>query len=482
MTLQCMQRLMTQTPKFHSLSFRALSISMRDNISPPKITTDSKLIPNYGGQIPFKVSGSTGPFLVGNTLPIESKSAPKVLICNNAGYSSATIGYNPRWVSEVTNNAFLENQAMHISRAYHYAPLEELAEKLSDLSEHVIYSPENGPIQFCPCLGGSDAVEAALKLALKRGFEHGIPDGEQEVIFLKDPFHGRTRSVIGTGKDKEMFEGFAAQNKNFKECPINDIEQLNQLVNPKTVAIIVEPVQGEPGVHEISTDFAQLLRKKCNQEQTLLIADEVQTGFYRTGVHCFASEKIGLNPDIIVIAKALGGMVPLAGVLARADIAQTLSPGTHGSTYAGNALSCRIALENLKQYEAIQLGKNMQMIGDAIKNMLNRHKETVHEIRDVRGPGAMIALEMKTKGDADRLVKKLFNAGMDLQLEITDAMIESPHNFFNLKPLLGMKIQGIGVKTTQGGKTLRITPAFMSDAQLEATITMLEYALLNFNK
>ena len=136
---------------------------------------------------------------------------------------------------------------------------------------------------------------------------------------MKDPFHGRSRTVIGTGKDVAMHEGFSAQNQNFKECPINDTQTLKQLINKNTAGVIVEPVQGEPGIYEVSTDFARALRESCNSVNALLIADEVQTGFYRTGRHCL-HVTYWLKPDIIVVAKALGGMVPMAGVLARKNL------------------------------------------------------------------------------------------------------------------------------------------------------------------
>ena len=434
----------------------------------------SYLMPNYSGQIPFIITGSSGPFITGKT---QQTAPTEARVCFNAGYSSATIGYNPNWVQAIAANAHEKMLPMHVSRAYPYPELDALAEKLSTLTDPTIHNPRFGQVQLCPCLGGSDAVEAALKIALKHGYEKGIPDGNQEIIFLKDPFHGRSRTVIGTGKDVAMHEGFSAQNQNFKECPINDTQTLKQLINKNTAGVIVEPVQGEPGIYEVSTDFARALRESCNSVNALLIADEVQTGFYRTGRHCFASSLIGLKPDIIVVAKALGGMVPMAGVLAREKISSTFSPGTHGSTYAGNALSCQIALENLKQYENITLGDAMQTIGDEIKHLFTEHQLHIPDIIDVRGPGAMIGIEMASKNTADELVNHLFNAGTDLGLRITPDMLTSSNNMFNFNQLLDTPLAGISLKTTQQGRVLRITPPYLTNAQLNACLTMLDHAL-----
>ena len=230
-------------------------------------------------------------------------------------------------------------------------------------------------------------------------------------------------------------------------------------------------------IYEITPEFANALRESCNTNQALLIADEVQTGFYRTGAHCFASERINLQPDIIVVAKALGGMVPLAGVLARDTISNIFSAGTHGSTYAGNALSCQIALENLNQYEQLNLGTKMDDIGHKIQKVITSHKDHIPSIIDVRGPGAMLAIEMTTKANADELVSTLFMAGRELGLTITPQMTESVNNMFNMSSLIGMPINGIGLKTTKGGRVLRITPPYLNDAQLNAALQMVDYAL-----
>jgi len=464
----------TSIPRFNKLSsclpYRLLTNKPFSSTSQDTHKLTSHLVPNYGDIIPFHVKNSIGPYLIGNRLG-HAIDPPSALICNCAGYSSATTGFNPKWFFELIERKKVDLSPLHVSRKYHVDPLNKLAKKLEDLTTGVIKNPHHESVKFCPCLGGSDAVEAAIKLALKRGYDNGVPDGKQEIIFLKHPFHGRTRSVIGTGESPEMHEGFNVSSSLNKQCPINDIETLYKLINKHTVAIVVEPIQGEPGVIKINNEFAKALRHCCDQVNALLISDEVQTGFYRTGINCFASALIDLKPDVIVLGKALGGMLALSGFVTPSSIASTFSPGTHGATYAGNQLSCELALENIDQYEHLNFGATMQHIGDEIKSICEQFN-----VGEVRGDGAMLAWEFNTDSQAKLVAESLFTIGIDLNLTIQPNLI-NPQQFEGMHKILGTPISGISLAKTQQNRTLRISPTFLTEDQLAITLKMYDAAI-----
>ncbi len=236
------------------------------------------------------------------------------------------------------------------------------------------------------CNSGTEAVEAALKFAR-------ISTGRKNIVAAMRAFHGRTYGSLSATFNKKYREGFEPLVPGFSHAAYNNIEALEKAVNEETAAVILEAVQGEGGVYPASADYIQAARKICNERGALLIVDEIQTGFGRTGKF-FAIEHFGMTPDLLCCAKSLAGGVPMGAVLIGKNV-KNLTPGVHGSTFGGNPLSCAAA------NAALDVIKEEDLVGqsEAKGKYLMEKLKTIQSpnIREIRGMGLMVGIEMKQK-------------------------------------------------------------------------------------
>lgn len=286
------------------------------------------------------------------------------------------------------------------SRAFHNVPLAEFYERLCALT---------GKNMILPMNTGAEAVETALKTARRWGnFKKGVPDGKQEIIVCENNFHGRTITVISMSTDPSCRKGFGPFTEGFRVIEYGNLEQLKAAINENTVAFLMEPIQGEAGIICPPEDFMKQAYEVCHENNVLLIADEVQTGFARTG-KMFASELYGVEPDMFILGKALGGgIMPVSAVAANDDILGVYEPGSHGSTFGGNPLAAAVSC---KAMEILVRDNYPQMAAEKGEYFMNKLREIKNdEIVEIRGKGLLIGVEFT--GPAFDYVKKLIANGV----------------------------------------------------------------------
>jgi len=295
-----------------------------------------------------------------------------------AGIAVNTLGHaHPAMVKTITEQAAT---MLHCSNLYFNPWQNELAEKLSMLS---------GLDKSFFCNSGAEANEAAIKLARKYFYDQGM--NQYTIITAVQSFHGRTmQTVAATGQDK-VKEGFAPLPQGFKHVPLNDMAALEQAIDNTTAAIMLEPLQGEGGVNLANIEYLEAVRALCDEKGILLIFDEIQTGIGRCG-SMFAFQKAGVSPDILTLAKGLGGGVPIGAMMATDKVAASLSPGSHGTTFGGNPMSCAVALTVLDVMEKEELLANVQARSKQFKTGL-QHLVDTHTVFDaVKGDGLLLGL------------------------------------------------------------------------------------------
>ncbi len=244
------------------------------------------------------------------------------------------------------------------------------------------------------CNSGAEANEAAIKLARKYG--RSQRDGRFEIIVAEHSFHGRTLGSLAATAQPKYQHAFEPLPAGFHAVPFNDLQALEGAITDATCAVMLEPIQGEGGIHPASPDYLRGVRKVCDARGVLLILDEVQTGIGRTG-RLFAYEHYGVVPDVITLAKGLGGGVPIGAMLARSHVADTLVPGDHGATFGGNPLACAAALAVVTTLEADGLLERAATVGTYLMKKLQELARRHPLIREVRGRGLMLAVELGTE-------------------------------------------------------------------------------------
>lgn len=286
------------------------------------------------------------------------------------------------------------------SRAFHNAVLGDFYEKLCAFT---------GKDMVLPMNTGAEAVETAIKTARRWGnFVKGVEDGKQEIIVCSRNFHGRTTTIISFSTDQSARRGFGPFTKGFNIIPYGDADALDAAITPNTVAFLVEPIQGEAGIIVPPEGYLKAARKICSENNILLIADEVQTGFARTG-KMFACEHENVVPDIFVMGKALGGgIMPVSAIAANSDILNVFDSGSHGSTFGGNPLAAAVAIKTLEilkrdNYPDIAKEKGKYFM-DKLKTIKNP------ELKEIRGKGMFIGVEFLV--DAAPYVEKLIKNGV----------------------------------------------------------------------
>ncbi len=258
------------------------------------------------------------------------------------------------------------------------------------------------------CSTGAEANEGAIKLAKIYFYKKG--QEKYEVISLDHSFHGRTlATVAATGQEKYQ-KPYRPLAPGFKQVPVNDFDALSAAVTDKTCAILLEPVQGESGVHPMDTEYLKKVRMLCDEKDIILIFDEVQTGMGRCG-SLFMYMQTGVEPDIFTCAKALGGGIPIGAVCAKDKVASAFEPGDHGTTFGGNPFSCAAALAVFKAFDEENLVENSKVMGEFFMSELLKLKEKhADKIKDVRGKGLLIGIELE-ENIAKAVFGKMFDAG-----------------------------------------------------------------------
>jgi len=264
-----------------------------------------------------------------------------------------------------------------------------------------------------PMNSGAEAVETAIKTVRKWGYEtRGIPEGKAEIIVCDNNFHGRTLSIISFSSDDNARKNFGPFTPGFKSIPFGDITALENTININTVAFMVEPIQGEAGVIIPPEGYLKDAREICTKKDIVFILDEIQTGLGRTG-KLLAEEHEGVQADLTLIGKALsGGFYPVSAVLSNTEILGTLKPGQHGSTFGGNPLACAVARKALEVLVKEKMVENAAVMGEYFLNRLKKIKS--HVIKEVRGRGLMIAIELfkNSKKGAKEVCKILMHNGI----------------------------------------------------------------------
>lgn len=286
------------------------------------------------------------------------------------------------------------------SRAFHNNVLCEWLEMLTKLT---------GKDMALPMNTGAEAVETALKTARRWGVEvKGVENGNQEIIVCENNFHGRTIAIISFSVDPDARINYGPYAPGFKIIPYGDAAALEAAITPNTVGFLVEPIQGEAGIICPPEGYLKQVREICTKHNVLFMADEVQTGFARTG-DVFAVQHENVVPDVYILGKALGGgIMPVSAVVANQDILGVYTPGTHGSTFGGNPLACAVSC---KAMEIMQRDNYAQMAKEKGAYFMSKLKEINNpEILEIRGRGLLIGVEFDHP--AAEYVKKLIANGV----------------------------------------------------------------------
>ncbi|HEY6419961.1 MAG TPA: acetylornithine transaminase [Candidatus Binataceae bacterium] len=304
------------------------------------------------------------------------------------GLAVTSLGHaHPRVVRAIREQA---EKLIHVSNVFHSEPMARLAERLT-------HKFGDGRVFFGN--SGAEANEAAIKLARRWG--HRDRGGRFEILATLGSFHGRTLATLSATGQERYHQGFQPLVPGFRLTPYDDVAAFERAIHDDTVAIMVEPIQGEGGVVVPRTDYLKRLRDFCDRNKLLLILDEVQTGMGRTGKF-FCYEHAGIKPDIVTLAKALGGGIPIGAMIARAEVASSLTPGSHGSTFGGNPVACAAALATLDAIEQEGVLENATAVGQLLLERLRTIAKTCDSIVEVRGLGMIIGVVLK--GDARAIV------------------------------------------------------------------------------
>jgi acetylornithine aminotransferase len=243
------------------------------------------------------------------------------------------------------------------------------------------------------CNSGLEANEAALKIARKYGHDRGVAN--PEIVVYEHAFHGRSIATLSATGNAKVQKGFEPLVPGFVRVPINDVTAIERAASdhPNIVAVFLEAIQGEGGITPARLDYLKTLRALCDERGWLLMIDEVQCGLGRTG-KWFAHQWAGIVPDVMPLAKGLAGGVPIGAVVAKGVAADVFGPGNHGTTFGGNPLACRAALETLAVIEEEGLLENAEHVGQVLRSVFSRELSTQAGVIDIRGRGLMLGIEL----------------------------------------------------------------------------------------
>lgn len=302
-----------------------------------------------------------------------------------AGIAVCSLGHShPEVVRAIRTQAGI---LTHVSNLYHIEPQIRYARMLVEHSfaDRVFF-----------CNSGAEANEAAIKLARKYAHEN-MPGNKYELITMRDSFHGRTLATITATGQTKFQKGFEPLPEGFTYVPFNDESALERAITERTCGIMVEPIQGEGGVRIPDADYLKQVRKICDERGLLLILDEVQVGMGRTGT-LFAYEQFGITPDIVTLAKAVGNGFPAGVMLATEKVASAFQPGNHASTFGGNPLAMAACIATMETIMSDGMLAHVVEMGEYLRNKLRELQSTYSFIRDVRGIGLIVGMELSMDG------------------------------------------------------------------------------------
>lgn len=263
----------------------------------------------------------------------------------------------------------------------------------------------------CPMNTGAEAVETAIKLARKWAYTvKGVPKNQAEIITAEGNFHGRTTTIVSFSTDPQYKDLFGPHTPGFVTVPFGDISALEAAITPNTAAILMEPILAEGGIIFPPKGYLEAARKLCDKNNVLLIWDEIQTGFCRTGKK-FAWQHEDAKPDMMCLGKALGGgVMPVSAVVGSKEVMGTFHPGDHGSTFGGNPLACVVAIAAMKEMDDLDLVGNSAKLGEKFKSALLALTHDCIEV--VRSQGLLVGLEVKEGTDTTALSEAFLDAGV----------------------------------------------------------------------
>ncbi len=309
------------------------------------------------------------------------------------GWAVSAIGHcHPKVVDALRKQA---GELLHIDNTFYSEQQGELAKLLSERAF-------GGKCFFCN--SGAEANEAALKLARLHTSQE-----KYKFITAEGSFHGRTFATVSATAQPKYHEGFLPLLPGFVYIPFNDISALESAFSDEVAAVLVEPIQGEGGINVATAEFLQAIRRLCDQNGAVMILDEVQTGLGRTG-KWFGYQHFDVEPDIITMAKALGGGVAIGAMMAKGEIAASLVPGKHASTFGGNCLACAAGVAVIEAIEQENLLQNASELGQYIKDKLEQLKQKHSIIESIRGIGLMIGVQLT--GPGSEIVNKCLEKGL----------------------------------------------------------------------
>ena len=318
-----------------------------------------------------------------------------------SSYSAVNQGHrHPKIIAAMNDQA---GKVTLTSRAFHNDMLGPYLKRLTEYTQMEVALPMNT---------GAEAVETAIKIARKWGYEKkGVANGKAEIIACEENFHGRTTTIVGFSTDPIARDGFGPATPGFKIIPYNDTAALEAAITGNTVGFLVEPIQGEAGVKVPDKGYLESVKAVCRKHNVLLMLDEVQTGFCRTG-KAFAWMHEGAKPDILMVGKALGGGVyPVSAALASKDVMSVIRPGEHGSTFGGNPLACAVAMAALDVLLEENLEENAAALGERFRAGLVALEND--KIAEVRGVGLLNAIDIKQEAGKARIyAEKLKDLGV----------------------------------------------------------------------
>ncbi len=349
---------------------------------------------NTYGRLPMRVSHGQG-------LWVWDTDGKKYLD-GLAGIAVNTLGHaHPKLVPALQEQIA---QMIHSCNYYHVPGQETLADLLVEASgmENVFF-----------CSTGLEANEAALKLARKFGHNKGIE--RPEIVVYEKAFHGRSIATLSATGNTKIQAGFGPMVEGFIRVPINDLASLKAATqnNPNVVAVFLEAIQGEGGIHEMQLDYLRDVRALCDERDWLFMIDEVQCGMGRTG-KWFAHQWAGIHPDVMPLAKGLGSGVPIGAVVAGPKAAHIFEPGNHGSTFGGNPLAMRAGIETMRIMKEDGLLENAAQMGEYLQAQLHKALSPLEGFKEVRGKGLMIGVELTRPCSV--IMQKALEAGLLLSV------------------------------------------------------------------
>ncbi|MER5776554.1 ornithine--oxo-acid transaminase [Streptomyces sp. NPDC002039] len=319
-----------------------------------------------------------------------------------AGYSALNFGHGNRRLIDAAR-AQLERVTL-TSRAFHHDRFADFCTELAALCGKEMVLPMNT---------GAEAVETAVKTARKWGYQvKGVPDGHAKIVVAADNFHGRTTTIVSFSTDHDARDHFGPYTPGFEIVPYGDLTALSHAVTENTVAVLLEPIQGEAGVLVPPAGYFQGVRELTRERNVLFLADEIQSGLGRTG-RTFALEHEGVVPDMYILGKALGGgVVPVSAVVADRDVLGVFRPGEHGSTFGGNPLACAVALEVIAMLRSGEYQQRAAELGDHLHHELNLLVGG-GAVTAVRGRGLWAGVDIDpSRGTGREISEKLMGLGV----------------------------------------------------------------------